>query len=298
MLTGLLMALAAGFLFGANDVLVRLAALGYRKEHVQLMSLVVGTPLLLLAGLAMGERFPRGGEALVYAVVGVLHFVVGRHLMYTAILGLGASAAAASTAPTVVLSALLGWIILGERISLLVGIALVLAFSSVLLAALRPSGTEMQGVDKRIGVLAGLAASLVFASTAVLIRSANLSGGSPVLGAGISYATALAVFAPLVAALSRQRSTPGGGASHKKLAMLGLLSSAVVVTLAQLLRYLALNLVPVAQVSLLISLFPLHAIVVSRIIGGHTGERIGLSQVMAGVFAVISSFLVFWDSLS
>ena len=298
MLTGLLMALAAGFLFGANDVLVRLAALGYRKEYVQLMSLVVGTPLLLLAGLAMGERFPRGGEALVYALVGVLHFVVGRHLMYTAILGLGASAAAASTAPTVVLSALLGWIFLGERVSLLVGIALVLAFSSVLLAALRPSGTEMQGVGKKIGVLAGLGASLVFASTAVLIRSANLSGGSPVLGAGISYATALAVFAPLAVALGGIRDVPGGRTPHGALALLGLLSSAVVVTVAQLLRYLALNMVPVAQVSLLISLFPLHAILVSRVIGGHAGESIGSSQVLAGVFAVVSSFLVFWDNLS
>ena len=80
--------------------------------------------------------------------------------------------------------------------------------------------------------------------------------------------------------------------------MLGLLSSAVVVTVAQLLRYLALNMVPVAQVSLLISLFPLHAILVSRVIGGHAGESIGLSQVLAGVFAVVSSFLVFWDNLS
>lgn len=295
MLAGLAMALAAGFLFGANDVLVRLAALGYRKEQVHLASLLLGTPLLLSSGLLLGESLPPPREAVLYALVGLMHFVVGRHLMYTAIVGLGASAAAAATAPTVVLSALLAWLFLGEPVSPLLALALMLATLSVILAAVRPSGGEMQGVSRTRGLASAVGASLVFASTAVIIRSASLSAGSPVMGAGISYAAALLIFLPLQRLItpSQGMGVPGAGGR----AFLALVSSAVAVTFAQLLRYTALSMVPVAYVSLLISLFPLHALVVARLLGGAAGERVGLPQAAAAVLGVLSSLLVFWEAV-
>lgn len=277
------LAFNAGFMFALSDVLVRLALGELRAQHMLLLSLIVGTPLLAAAGLALGEEPPRGSSALLYALAGVLNFAVGRYLFYVAVASLGAGSASIIVSPTVVLSGFLAWVALGEPLTVrdLAGLALVSL--SIYLAASRPSGSPLHGSRRSTGIAAGIAASFTFASTTVIVRAAGVESGAPTFGVAISYSAALPF------ALAAAAAAPGGlvllaRASRRTLALGS--AAAAVVALAQLSRYTALAMVPVVQAVVLISLFPLHTIVLASLLLRGSGERVRPVHAVSAALAV------------
>lgn len=256
---GATLAFLAGVLFGAADAFARAGALGLPLPVGVLITLVVGLPLMLAVSLAVeGVGGVHNVAALAYAAAGLLNFVAGRSLLYASMKVLGASSGSVAVSPAVVLSALLSWASLGEKPPVNVWAPLALVTFAVLLAGLRPSGLGAGKGSIPKGLLCGIGAATALASATVLVRYAAGTYGRPLTGAVVSYATALAV----LAAYAVGRGYLGRGLKHR-VSGAGCYAAYMVaagcsVALAQLFRYKALSLMPVASAVILISLFPLH----------------------------------------
>jgi drug/metabolite transporter (DMT)-like permease len=238
------------------------------------------------------EGFPRPSPGLaLYAAAGLLHFVAGRLLFYTAIAGLGATSAAITSSPTVVVSSLLAWAFLGESLSFydVVGVALVAL--GVYMAVSRPSGAPLQGVRRGVALASGIGATLIFSVTAVIVRAAGIQTETPITGVAVSYTIALPVAALLASARGYKLSPSLAGAGPRFLAIV--VWAGVAVSLAQTARYLALYMTTVANAMILISLFPLHTLLLARIaLGGLAGESISSKHAVAATLAFTGVFLV------
>lgn len=276
-------AFTAGFLFGLSDVMVRLAVEGLNARQMLFVSLAVGSPLLWALGLAVGEDVPSSRPLLLYAAAGLLNFAVGRLLFYVAVAGLGAGSASVVTSPTVVLSGVLAWLLLGEQLTGADAAGLAMVSLAVYTASRRPSGRPLHGIPRSLAVAAGLAASLAFASSSVLVRAAGAESGSAILGIAISYTAAL----PIAAAMAAGR---GGLPSPSMLVGTGwgraALTAALVVALAQACRYEALALARVVEAVVLISLFPIHTVALAALLLKGRGEDVRPRHAVAAVLAV------------
>lgn len=263
---GLASAFMSGLLFGVSDVYVRLASTGLSPRKNLLISLLVGSPLLWAAALAFGGEPPSSEASLVYVAAGILNFGVGRLLFYLAIAYSGVATASVLTSPTIIVASLLAWALLGEPLTPRLAIALVLVVGGVYLARAKPSGEPLHGGTHLVGVLAGLSSTLAFAGSSVLVRYAGGSlGGSPMYGVAISYTSAIPLALPLAL-------RDGGGWSLRHVRAMAL--GAALVALAQLSRYVALSLLPVAVASVLIALFPVHTVVFARLMAREIRERV------------------------
>ena len=91
---GLALAFTAGVLFGLNGALIRAGSRNVSTTLSVLISLALGTPLLLGAAVLSGQllSLPLEGWA-AYFAAGILSFVVGRGLYYYSITLLGATSA-------------------------------------------------------------------------------------------------------------------------------------------------------------------------------------------------------------
>lgn len=290
-LAGLIYAFLAGLLFAVSDVMVRAASRGVPPAVNVVLSLAVGTPLLYAASFVAGEEPPGAVIAAGFALIGLLHFVVGRLMFYTAVAGMGASTASILVSPTMLLSSFMAWILLGEPIGAHTLASMALITASVYLSASRPSGPGLW-VTRRAALAAGLLASLVFAVTAVSIRLLSLQGGPPIMGAAISYTAALP--ASLLVASRSLRGLGLGGLARPFTYYS--LAGGVAVTLAQMFRYMSLDSAPVAHALVLISLFPVHTAIISALTPGISGERVGPRHLAASILGFAGvAVLVYYE---
>ncbi len=275
------LAFMAGLSFAANDVMTRIVSREIDRETLVVISLLVGSPFLWIAGIMKGETITSIMPVAVFAAIGLLHFGLARYLFYTAIAGLGAASAAVTTSPVPILSSIIAWIILGEPLSVYDVIGIVLVAAAILIVGMNPSGRPLQGVSSLRGLAAGLLASLIFSITSVLVRHATTTYDIAVLGAAISYTAAI----PVTLLLARSR---GSGYIVRKRDIMGIIAytSGIIVATAQLLRYEALSRIPVAEAVILISLFPFHAIVLSKLFSSMGEEEVQAKHLVAGILAV------------
>ena len=275
-------AFITGFLFAVGDVLVRRASKGLTPRANTLVSLLVGTPLLVVLALALGEEAPRGTALVLYAAVGILNFVVGRILFYTAVAGLGAASSAVIVSPVLLIASFMAWLFLGEPLTARLLTAAALVTLAIYLAVSKPSGRPLGGVSRKTAVAAGIAAPLVFAASSIIVRAAGLASDSPVAGAAVSYLAAL----PFVAVLARRDASSILEAvysnSSRRAALLYAAAAGTAVTLAQASRYVSLDQLPVAEAVMLISLFPIHTVALAALLGE---EKVKPRHIAAAVLA-------------
>jgi len=244
---------------------VRIASQGLRPGQNLLVSLLIGTPILWLAALLLGEP-PGARAALVYAAAGLLNFGLGRLLFYTSITYAGVATASVLTTPTIIIASMLAWPLLGEPLTPGTLLGLLLVVAGVYLAGEKPSGEPHHGGSRAVGAAAGLASTFVFALSAVLVRYARVAeGGDPLYGAAISYASAI----PLGLLLAHRDKGEWSG-EHLRYMSVG----ASLVAIAQLSRYVALSLLPVAVASVLIALFPIHTIMFASLLSEKAREKV------------------------
>lgn len=283
---GYLLALISGLLFGASDSLVRAASAKLKPQQNLIISLLVGTPLIWVTALLLGEPRLSVGGVLAYIVAGLLNFVIGRLLFYYSITYSGATTALILTSPTVAIAALLALIFLGEPLSLRGAAGVLLVTLAVLIASYNPSAKPLHGGKASLGAVAGVAASIVFASTAVLVRAASsIWQADPLYGAAISYTSAL----PVALAWARGSLKP---TEDNKRHLYYMVSAAIIVALAQVTRYYALSTLSVAKATVLIFLYPFFTLFFSSIMRSVTGERPRPIHLIAASLAVIGIFLV------
>ncbi len=288
--TGYIAAFMSGFLFAGSDVLVRKAVIRLTPRAMLAISLLVGTPLLALFAVVSGDPLPPVKAILAYILAGMFNFVAGRLLFYLAVSALGVATASVLTSPTILVSAFLAAILLGEPLSLPLVVGLSLTTLGVFLASFRPSGVELQGVNYKLGLLSGIASVFMFASSAILVRYAGVQGASPLWGTTISYASAL----PIVLLYTwRDLSRSVRDKDTLGTALKAAIAAAAIVALAQMSRYIALTDLPVARAVILISLFPIHTIYLSRIAGEALMEEVRINHVLGGALGVMGIIVAY-----
>ena len=132
MIAGALLALGSAFSFSVNSILVRrgFADAGATAAQGAFITVLLGVPFGLAAVLITGQLFNFDlislNGYLLLSAAGVVHFGVGRYCNYRGIAAIGASRAVTVQAVAVPYSILMAVILLGERPTLLMYLAIAL----------------------------------------------------------------------------------------------------------------------------------------------------------------------------
>mgnify|MGYP006274327947 FL=1 len=254
---GALLALLSAASFGLNNAALRRGVL--RGSVLQALTITVpmGAPLFALAALAFGAL---GGLTALpaasvfwFAVAGIVHFLLGRYGNYRATRAMGANLSGPVQQMSVLVSLVLALAFLGERLTPLsvLGIVLVVIGPFVMLQGRKgaepvrtKSGFEP---DYGEGFVWGLVCAFGYGSSPLFIAW-GLAGAGPaesLLGGLISYgaaALALAALLLLPGRLAHARQIERGAAGW-------FVVSGLFVFVSQMFRYAALALAPVSVVA-------------------------------------------------
>jgi drug/metabolite transporter (DMT)-like permease len=245
------------------------------------ITVIIGVPMFLVAALVTGQLFDIGqiplSGFLLLALAGIIHFGIGRWANYRAISAIGATRVGPIRALTLPYTLLIALVFLGEEITLLMGagIALILigpamvyqrkstpkpvaaavaaAPTTEILAADAPA-TGAHGKRRSLaaftpkqgeGYFFGLMGSLAHGTTPIIIRHALADSGLGIAGGFIAYAAAGFALAMLLF-------LPGRFAELRQLDRSSVgyfVSGGATSFMAQMFRFMALSIAPVAVVT-------------------------------------------------
>ena len=320
MIAGALLALGSAFSFSVNSILVRrgFADAGATAAQGAFITVLLGVPFGLAAVLITGQLFNFDlislNGYLLLSAAGIVHFGVGRYCNYRGIAAIGASRAVTVQAVAVPYSILMAVILLDERPTLLMYLAIALILVGPFLmierrpkrpapaAAPPPSpqpspanrergeepGAQGGGESPRVemrqleGYVFSLLAALAYGTSPILIRAAVQDGtGTAAIGTFVAYVAASAVLtAGLV--LPAQRELVHA-INFRYMRLFG--GAGFSVFLAQLLRFFALSLADVSIVNPLMRTVGVFTLILSYLLNRR------LEQITLGVvLGVLVSF--------
>lgn len=256
---GALYALFSAATFGFNTASARRGMVSATVFQGLAVTVPIGVPLFAVFALATGEitavtRFP--APAYLYlGLAGIVHFVWGRYCAYRAVKAMGGNLAAPVQNANLLVALGLAIIVLGERLTPLkiIGIVLIVIGPVIAVptrrdtAARRPTAGEVPFRPKLLeGYTWAVMSATGYGLSPVLIRL-GLSGmhGASFAGGLISYSAATVFFSLFL--------IPRGRLAHvlsmERRALPWFVNSGFFVFLAQMFRYLALSIAPVTVVS-------------------------------------------------
>ena len=300
-MSGSLIALLSAACFAASNTCTRRGVLGVKDAHLGVyISVFMAPPLFLLIALAIGDigsiaTFSWLGY-LWLALAGIIHFVAGRSFNYMAIRHLGANMTTVFSALNLLYTVLLGYFILGEHITGNVALGVMFIIIGPMLLAWSPHKDSLAikatdgnkpGISRK-GIIAGLASGVFFGISPLFIKLGLQQGGSPLAGTFISYTSAMLVLGMMLGSPERRDGVLHMG--HRALVWFTL--SGFFVGMAQLLRYWALNLIPVSVASPLISTNPLFLLVLSFTVNRKM-ESFQINVILGAILVVIGTVLMF-----
>lgn len=307
MIAGALLALGSAFSFSVNSILVRrgFADAGATAAQGAFITVLLGVPFGLAAVLITGQIFNFDlislNGYLLLSAAGVVHFGVGRYCNYRGIAAIGASRAVTVQAVAVPYSILMAVVLLGERPTLLMYLAIALILVGPFLMIERrskrptrhpspaerergeaPGASQSEGESTRVeirqleGYVFSLLAALAYGTSPILIRAAVQDGvGTAAIGTFVAYVAASAVLTAglvlpaqreLVHAINFRYMRLFGGAGFS-------------VFLAQLLRFFALSLADVSIVNPLMRTVGVFTLILSYLLNRRL-EKITLGVVL------------------
>jgi drug/metabolite transporter (DMT)-like permease len=289
--SGVLWATASGIGFGVFQSLNRRAIRGIEDPYVStFLQLSVATAILVVASLVsedLGQLGDASGDAIaIFAIAGIIHFVLGWLLLNVSQARIGAS----RTAPLITLTPLFGValaaITLGELPSAAALVAIAPIMAGAWLLARRGSGDFS---IERDSVFA-LGTAFMWALSAVLTVEALEGLDSPLLGVTLGLLAATAALGGALAA----RGSLGAVRSIARNTLALKLLAAMLVAFATWFRLLALGETDVGVVlaTNLLSV-PVTLVLAPVIVGRHLEQAdarvwLGGSLVIAGVLALIA----------
>lgn len=300
---GIILALLSSASFSMNSVMSRRGVAAASASAGAFITVLMGVPMFIMAALVTGQLFNAGDVELnayvLLSMAGILHFGVGRYFNYRSIGAIGAARAAPAQGLATPYAILIAFIFLGESINLpmAIGIVLVLAGPMVMVerkkqSAKQPgnSGTgappqfELRQVD---GYLSSMAAVLAYGTSPILIRSA------------LQDTTDLSVYGGLVAYVAASLALIATLAHPKRRELVGelrlpaiklFIGSGFFSFLAQLLRFAALAVAPVAVVNPLMRTGSIFTLIFSMTFNRHL--EIINRKVAAGVLLSVVGVLL------
>ena len=182
MIFGALLALGSAFSFSVNSILIRrgLADAGATAAQGAFITVLLGVPFGLAGVIITGQLLHFGEISLngylLLAGAGIVHFCIGRYCNYRSIAAIGASRAVTIQAIAVPYSIVMAVVLLGERptVPMYLAIALILASPFLMIdRGKRPAG-DTPAVEIRMveGVVFSLLASVGYGTSPILIRAA------------------------------------------------------------------------------------------------------------------------------
>ncbi len=227
----------------------------------------------------------RGGVIL--GAAGVLHLVIGRFFNYNCLRLVGANIGNALLTTTILWAAAFGVFILVEPFTILLVSGILSIGVGVVLVSLRTGGKASM-IQSR-GIIFGLGAALCVAAAGLLVKVGMGDFNFPLTAVFISHVGAFLAIGIILLFREGQRREL---ACLDRSSLRYLVLSGILVSLAQLFRYLALNYAPLSVVSPLTSTSGLFTLLFSFLL--NRDIEVFNTRVILGVVAtVIGAFLLF-----
>jgi drug/metabolite transporter (DMT)-like permease len=268
---GPVLGLSSAAFFGATSIVTRRGVLRASSSYIATVSIFSGFVLSFILALVTGDLFGMHRISwqayLFWIITGVAHFALGRTWGYRAIQMIGSTRSNVIVSLNPIVSVILAVIILGETITPLLVCGMLFSLSGPLLIAVKehtlarvpdtdekPRGKEVTRSTLYRGMLYGLGTAVMWGASAIFIKLGLTSGGPPVAGSLIAYlAASLAIIPSSFLNRVNRKEIFQKDRESFQLALLSGLTS----TIAQLLRYLALDVGSVIVVSLMLRTSPL-----------------------------------------
>jgi drug/metabolite transporter (DMT)-like permease len=288
--SGVLWATASGIGFGLFQSLNRRAIRGIEDPYVStFLQLSVATAILLVASLLSEDLSQLGdasGEAIaLFAVAGVIHFVLGWLLLNVSQMRIGAS----RTAPLITLTPLFGVVLAAVALRELPSAGAFAAIAPIMVGAWLLASRSGDVRIERDSIFA-FGTAFMWALSAVMTVEALEGLNSPLLGVTLGLLAATAALGGALLA----RGSLGAIRSIARNTLALKLSAAVLVALATWFRLLALGETDVAVVlaTNLVGV-PITLVLAPLMVGRHVEEAnarvwLGGLLVVAGVLALIA----------
>ncbi|MGC8621237.1 MAG: EamA family transporter [Caldisphaera sp.] len=183
-----LLALGSGIGFAINDAVTKLKIKGNSSMSLTFVSLIFGLPIILISLLIpLGKLTMTLNSLIFYLLAGIVNFTIGRSSLYASISRLSSSGGSILSSTSALFGFLMGWILLDEKVTVIMAIGVILIMISVYIA----SGGFKNNLSLT-GIIFGLITGLSIAIAVVLIKLGDQDGGQPVLGTLIAYLSGIA----------------------------------------------------------------------------------------------------------
>ncbi len=294
-MSGSLLALLGAVFFAASRIPLRrgLTDTGESFSAVA-YSVFTGVVLFSLLAFVPGDRAELARISLksyaLLATAGVTAFVLGRALEYTAVRLIGNNIAAPLARVSIVVAVVSGILVLGESLTMMGIWGVVLILAGVILVSISGEDGKVRLTRGNLirGIAAGLGAGICWGASTVLIRAGIQDVDSPFVAAFISYMAALAVIASSLLHKGRRLQLNQVGRSS----LIALLLNGVFVSVAQLLRYLALDITPASIVQPIMSTSLLFLLLFSFALNRNV--EVFTWKVVLGVVAVVAGAVLIY----
>jgi drug/metabolite transporter (DMT)-like permease len=287
-MVGVAFALVASTFFSLNSVVTRRGVItGYVYSSV-LISITLGIPIYVTASYLSGElNYLISNVTIVdiypFILAGILHFVIGRYILYTAIRYIGASSSLPIAATSQALASFIAIPILDESVTPLKISGIVMTTIGILLIA-----SIWIGKWKfKKGLILAASSSLIFASTSLIVRYGLTQFSAPTLGVLVSYLSALLVY---IIPIGMEKNIVELKRLPKK-TLVYFSIAGLLVNMGQLFRYLALNLLEVSIAAPIISTLTIQTILFSYLINKEI-EVINLRNTLGAIVIFIGITMV------
>lgn len=259
---GVLLALFSAATFAFNNVAARRGVLSGSVLQAMVVSLLFGVPFFLICLPIFGSIDDLWSfswmDATWQALAGIIHFVVGRYANYRSQKAIGANLSGLIQDSNILIALLLAVSLLGETLTVPMMFGIVLVALGPALALERPKPAAVQALaftpNYREGILYSLIAAVAYGVSPILVRfsleNGGLTLGRAVAAGLISYiAATVVVLAAFLQPSAWRDIRTMRGADFGWFAVASLF-----VGVAQMTRYMALAVAPVAIVSTLMRL--------------------------------------------
>ena len=290
---GYLLASAALLLFTASILVTKLAS---HRLDLGLGFLVATTANVVFSGLAFGVQMGLRGDALqwnaqafwLFAAAGAFATYLGRFFFYESVVRFGPAKASIFQISSPLFTALMAWLLLGERLSVLVALGMLMTVAGLMLVSYKPgffsrraaavivvpeggpapaaaTSTLMRRMMRHLMqsvFLLGVGSSMAYAVGNVLRGSAVRGWNEPVLGALVGAVSGLALHLLFSAGkreiAARLRAADRGGVALFALIGASTISAQICVIAAM--RYIPLSVATLVTLCTPILVFPLSCL--------------------------------------
>lgn len=313
---GYLLASAALLLFTASILVTKVAS---HRLDLGLGFLVATSANVAFSALAFGVQMGLRGDALrwnaqafwLFAAAGAFATYLGRFFFYESVVRFGPAKASIFQISSPLFTALMAWLWLGERLSVLVALGMVMTIAGLMLVSYKPgffsrrgaaavmapdgglapaalASTVMQRVLQSVFLL-GVGSSMAYAIGNVLRGSAVRGWNEPVLGALVGAVSGLAFHLLFSTGkreiAARMRAADRGGMALFALIGVSTISAQICVIAAM--RYIPLSIATLVTLCTPILVFPLSHLLFKDRDAIKATTLAGSGLTLLGIFIIV-----------